>query len=483
MSSRFGCKLNASLAYPCQNGTSMEAEDLKEKIQKISKLVTIFYLPIVVTIGLIGNTLTLIILSSESKLAKCFNQNDSFIQNFRNMNSNYNLQSRVKSSNMSIDAKLHCRQQLLSQKFTNYLPKKHHSQFLSTNYFIFALAVSDLAWNFILLLVWITEAGLYNVVNNNYICQVSIVISYVCSFLSAAFTLLFTFQRFLAVVKPLKSATGSTLQSTHFIRRLIIGLIAFAFLIYSFSIFLYDMTPKKDHELAEAVAKCGVNANYIKAVDIFDNTVDPFLTLVIPSLGIIAMNGLIVRTFSKYQKEYNLVAHSKVSCKKEKPYEFIKNKSKRSLMLPNEEISLEIVHEKNSSARSSQIIGIKSRSRLDLTLTTMPKSNQINSSSHITKTLLMVSFSFILLNSPYRASRLIAYIRMTLTENFVLTNLEYAVSEVLINFYFTSYSVNFFLYSLCGKKFRASFQALMLYCLFYLYSSSRKLFGAIFKQK
>ena len=482
MPSRFGCRLNASLEYPCQNGTSLEAEDLKEKIQKISKLVTIFYLPIVVTIGLIGNTLTLIILSTESKLAKCFNQNDSFIQNFRNMNSNYNLHSRVKGSNMSIDAKLHCRQQLLSHKYSNYLPKKHHSQFLSTNYFIFALAVSDLVWNFILLLVWITEAGLYNVVNNNYICQVSIVISYVCSFLSAAFTLLFTFQRFLAVVKPLKLATGSMLQSTHFIRRLIIGLIAFAFLIYSFSIFLYDMTPKKDHEQTEAVAKCGVNANYIKAVDIFDNTVDPFLTLVIPSLGIIVMNGLIVRTFSKYQKEYNLVRHSKISSKKEKPFEF-KNKSKRSMILPNEEISLEIVHEKNSSNRSSQIIGIKSRSRLDLTTTSMPKSNQINSSSHITKTLLMVSFSFILLNSPYRASRLIAYIRMTLTENFVLTNLEYAISEVLINFYFTSYSVNFFLYSLCGKKFRASFQALVLYCLFYLYSRSRKLFELIFKQR
>jgi hypothetical protein len=225
-------------------------DDLKEKLQRIGKLVTLLYLPIIVSIGLIGNTLTIIILSTENKIMKFYNTNDSFIQNYRNMKSNTNNNDNNNSETLNLNRRLLLKQN--NSKFKSIKLNKNN-QFSSTNYFIFALAVSDLVWNFILLLVWITEAGFYNIVNKNYVCQISIAISYICSFLSASFTLLFTFQRFMAVVKPLKSATGSLLQSTCFIRRIIICLIVLAILIYSFSFYLYDTSPKRDHEQTEAV--------------------------------------------------------------------------------------------------------------------------------------------------------------------------------------------------------------------------------------
>lgn len=189
------------------------------------------------------------------------------------------------------------------------------NQFTSTNYFIFSLAISDLIYNFILACVWITRLGL-NILNINYICQISIFISYICSFLSAAFTTLFTFQRFIAVVNPLKSATSFSLQSKYVIRRVILVLLLLSMIVYSFSLFLYDTSPKKDHEANEAQSICGVKENYTNWVYIIDNTLDSFLTLIVPSVGIIFMNVAICKSLSKYQKSNIFNKMRKMSAKK-----------------------------------------------------------------------------------------------------------------------------------------------------------------------
>lgn len=226
---------NSSFTISLSNQTN--EDELKEKIQQIVHMVTLWYLPIIVCIGLIGNTLTLIILSCENKLTKAINPKDSFLTKFRSMRNRFEvdqenqpvaLVGQHNNTNLSnFSGHSDARSYLLYQnknkinrsKFTNH-------NFSSANYFIFALATSDLIYNFILSLVWISRANLYDVVNINYICQITICISYMCGFLSAVFTLLFTFQRFMAVVQPLKSATSFSLQSTHFIRRVIIFLIS-----------------------------------------------------------------------------------------------------------------------------------------------------------------------------------------------------------------------------------------------------------------
>lgn len=210
-----------------------EDEDLKKKLQKIAGMVTLWYLPIIVSIGIIGNTLTLIILSTENKLQNIVNSQESFLQKFRNMKYNFansNIISamdvnKIKSTSTAsrCDTRLIANRNVTNFKISQLKPRDQN--FSSSSYFIFALASSDLIYNSILALVWISRAELYDVVNINYVCQISIAISYICGFLSAAFTLLFTFQRFMAVVQPLKAATTFSLQSKRFIRRLIAFLI------------------------------------------------------------------------------------------------------------------------------------------------------------------------------------------------------------------------------------------------------------------
>lgn len=268
----------------------------------------------------------------------------------------------------------------------------------------------------------------------------------------------------------------------------------FSILTYSFSLFMYDTELKKDYELSKAVRSCGVNENYTNFVYIFDNTADSFLTLVIPSIGILIMNVTICRSFSKHQKHKSTLLNENLinSCASKsknikEPSSFRNQPDHSHFEINNEQNGSHLELQRLTLNKSISNYSAKSKSTLtqsrsDVSMGDVQKPTQSVASRHVTKTLLIVSFAFILLNSPYRASKLISYIRMHLTGVYVYSNLEYAVNEVLINLYFTSYSVNFFLYSLCGKKFRSSFQALVLFCLFYCYSKIVK-FLNIFSKK
>ena len=76
----FCLMINFNMAYDPQinnqtrNSTNIEAEQendtLKIKLENIRNLVNSYYFPLIVTIGLIGNTLIIIILSNENRLVK-----------------------------------------------------------------------------------------------------------------------------------------------------------------------------------------------------------------------------------------------------------------------------------------------------------------------------------------------------------------------------------------------------------------------------
>lgn len=95
------------------------------------------------------------------------------------------------------------------------------------------------------------------------------------------------------------------MQSTRVIRRVIIVLIVFACIAYSYSLFLYDTEAKLAYESTEEDKKemCGPVSEYKKLVIMLDNTLDSFLTMIVPAVGILFMNFSICRSLSKYNKE------------------------------------------------------------------------------------------------------------------------------------------------------------------------------------
>ena len=443
---------NSTPIFSTKNETLQE-DTLKKKLEFFRNMVYLYYLPVIVLVGIMGNTLTIILLLKEKCLLNVYDPVKTLKENLR-------------KSFESID-----------QKYTSIMPPKSANmqrssvnssavQFSSSNYFIASLAISDLVYNIILALVWLTRIGL-NVLNIRYICQISIALSYICSFLSAAFTTIFTFQRFMAVVYPLKSATSISLQSKAKIKSLILILVIFSVLMYSFSLFMYDAEPKKEHEqAAEMKNVCGIKQGYVSLVNIIDNTLDSFLTLIMPSVCILCMNCAIIKALSNQQTNLKTF-NSKPKILKSFPSEKNKghkettfhdkstkkqtNSAKLSIISMNLELHSDTMESDKDISTKYVITELRSSEN---------QKHSAASNSHITKTLLAVSFFFILLNSPFRATKLISYIQMLTKHTDVYSNFDFVINEVLINLYFTSYSVNFFLYSLCGKKFRISLKAL-----------------------
>lgn len=482
--------LNKNLTSAKAINETLAQDNFKQKLENLRNLVNKFYLPFIVTIGLIGNTFTIIIMSKESFLLRIYDSNLTFKQNIQ-----INMEKLYPKSNtkqnlvlIKINDDKTCTGTPQQQQAKN---KKANTNASSSNIFIFSLAISDLIYNIVLALLCITRAGL-NILNINYVCQISIAVTYICSFLSAAFTTLFTFQRFIAVIDPLRSATSVSLHSRTKIKRIILVLIAFSVVIYSFSLFMYDAEPKKDHESSEAQPICGFKENFSNLVHLIDNTVDSFLTLIVPAISILVMNVAIIKSISSYDKS-NILSKDGAR-KREKSYmdtnaEIVSGTHSESSLNRIENFNSEIEgfnkfegdHTRSSNGWSN-ISNLKHQDGKGLK-TVSAAQNTSSSSSHITKTLLTVSFAFILLNSPFRLSRLITHIRMSLQQNYIYSDFEFIVNEVLINLYFTSYSVNFFLYSLCGKRFRDSFKALVYFMVFGCYKRFFILFNNIFKRK
>lgn len=408
------------------NNKSSE-ENLKKNLESLRDIINLYYLPMIVSIGIVGNILTILIITFDQKLASLNDQKMSLVQNLENLYDK-NLRKR------------------------NVISKLNKIQTHSSNYFICFLAISDLVYNIILACVWITRIG-FNILDKKYVCQASVMISYICSFLSAAFTTMFTFQRFMAVVNPLQVA-NNFLNSKRIIFQSTLGLILFSCIVYSFSLLAYDTSAKKDHEVSVEQENCGINQDYKNLVYIIDNTLDSFLTLIIPAIGIIFMNIAICKSIWSYKKNdvinqcSNNVKITK-ACSVNSLRNEIKNNSSESL-------NIQINNNKST--------------RIDL-----EKNKNKDTFRHITKMLLLVSFTFLLLNSPFRLSKLISYIDMSIKKKYVYSNLEFVVNEVLINLYFTSYSVNFFLYSLCGKRFKQSLRGLLIYFLYGFYKIYKQL--------
>lgn len=218
-------------------------QTVKPHLEVLKDFIYKYILPMIVGIGLVGNSLTIIILSKEHELNALYDSSRTFRENLRlqlakrssssskstvvaaatttppaaNVDAHSPAAAAVTTSALSAAtaatvttaaaavgmadsvATYHRKSAALAASNNNNTSRKqkksvYNTQFSSTNYFIFSLAVSDLIYNVVLALVWITKNDLMNILDRDYLCQSSVAVTYICSFLSAAFTTLFTFQ-------------------------------------------------------------------------------------------------------------------------------------------------------------------------------------------------------------------------------------------------------------------------------------------------
>jgi hypothetical protein len=119
------------------------------------------------------------------------------------------------------------------------------------------------------------------------LCQGTVYITHVCSFLSASFTLSFTLQRFVAVLFPLHANTIISNRSS--IINILI-LLAFGCSFYSFSFFVTNLSK----------GECREDENYPALFPLL--IVDTCLTFVLPFICILLFNCAIVYKLQKRKK-------------------------------------------------------------------------------------------------------------------------------------------------------------------------------------
>ncbi|CAF3840481.1 unnamed protein product [Rotaria sordida] len=309
------------------------------------------------------------------------------------------------------------------------------------------------------------------------LCQVTVYITHVCSFLSAGFTLSFTLQRFIAVIFPLHAKTIISNRSS--ITNILVLLI-FGCSFYSFSFFVTNVSR----------GQCREDETYPILFPLL--IVDICLTFVIPFTFIVIFNCAIVYQLQRRKKFSNFPDSSLTT--KRTP-DIRRRSSPSRLMRTNDYLQQERYCQVNldtngcnllENGNKTPTISVSSHrtmctslvemtakpneylvrlsnprvSELTISNELVPTSVNLNHnrqaiSQRTTKMLVICSTTFLIFNSPY-----CAVLFYSIISKDVLTR----ALGILRHFYFMSFCLNFFLYSLWGNRFRQEFISLLKTC-------------------
>ena len=313
------------------------------------KILRNVYIPVIATIGLIGNTMSLLVFSARS----------------------------MKESSCSV--------------------------------FLASLAFVDNIFLISLLITWI-DGEFYDILVNDFTCQVIIFITYVTSFLSVWFIVGFTCERFFAICFPLRS---SYICSVFREKVTVVALTFIACLVYNFS--FWTITVQK----IGSRPRCMYKFKYMEFLEVA-TWVDTIVTMIVPFVTIALVNTKVLHTAIKF-----------------------------------------------SSRRQSTVnLTIKRlcRNTIQNCKYETFKLKKDNPHLRVTRTLLLVSTTFLFLNLPSHVIRLYNLIIATNSSrsNFSLSMKFFFIQEVASMLYYTTFSCNFVLYTLFGRNFKSSLRAILL---------------------
>ncbi|CAF4524771.1 unnamed protein product [Rotaria sp. Silwood2] len=308
------------------------------------------------------------------------------------------------------------------------------------------------------------------------LCQITVYITHVCSFLSAAFTLSFTVQRFVAVLFPLHAYTIISHRSS------IIYILLLIFISCTFYLFSFFVT-NISH------GQCREDENYPALFPLL--IVDICLTFVIPFIFIFLFNCAIVYKLHSRKKFTNTFETTpKGSCRRQATdglnerqrlytsnshttnNDYIQFKIKGRKII-NSKITTPCIesnrsdHEYLTRHNNCHVLTARFSYESVSPITNGIKQQQQTVSQRTTKMLVICSTTFLIFNSPYCA---------VLCYSIISKNVLTRTLDILRHFYFMSFCLNFFLYSLCGNRFRH--ELILLLRRFY-----RKCFTNIFRQE
>ncbi|CAF0755631.1 unnamed protein product [Adineta ricciae] len=274
---------------------------------------------------------------------------------------------------------------------------------LSCSSYLIALSLSDNGYLICLSLVWLENLRVY-IFHNNGICQIAVYLTTVFSSLSVWFTVAFTTERFVVVAYPLKRSQYNSATRSRYV---ILLLTFLAILLYSSSLWTSGIEIAETQRSTSSAreSRCVTLRPWVKFTRQM-NIIDFFLTFIIPFFTILTLNTLIILKSGHYDR----------------------------------------LLERNYIQPSTYVLHNLLEHRL----------RRSKYHRRITKMLLIISTTFLLLNTPMHLLK-IYYFFFSNDDSYDEKNsIESMIEMLTFYLFYTNFSINFFLYSLCGKNFRSS---------------------------
>ena len=291
---------------------------------------------------------------------------------------------------------------------------------ISTSVYLAALAFSDTGFLVCLGVGWLESLGL-RLFHTEGICQMTVYASFVFSFTSIWFVNAFTTEMYIAVFHPRKSPKLCTPANA---RKFVGGLtfLAAAIYVYAFWIAKLVETPFGSAKVCLIVPEDAKTAMILSCVD-------TVLTLVIPFSMILFMITRLLIHITRFYRSNHESAFTSPVC------ESIVTDNSPTLVCPRENLSALTRIASNVSASPSTRQGNEAQRKL-------------------MRMLLVTVIVFLVLNLPSHAIKVQFLFRSHFIESTVFTETEGLIQVVFQILYYINFSINFLLYSVCGKSFR-----------------------------
>ncbi|XP_072399276.1 uncharacterized protein CNMaR [Diabrotica undecimpunctata] len=314
-----------------------------------------------------------------------------------------------------------------------------HLKLRSSSYYLAALALSDSGYLLCLLVFYCTSNNFINLYSIQGSCQICIYLTYVFSFLSVWLIVAFTIERFIAVQYPLKKPYICTANRA---KKIVSVLSLVAFLLYIFAFWITDVI---DNE-------CQLKPEYMNFIKVF-NYIDTAMTLVLPVIMIVGMNIMIARSLFKLRKYMQTRMADESNPRQFDLYPTSSSRSSSSTKKSKD-------HHNSQEAETygvEKIVQKRNRTKHEKYSHIHVKKSTRHTTSYsqhsINRMLLVISSVFIGLNFPSYLVRLSFNFDVIMEVNFFKEYID-CVQQFAMILYYTNFSINFLLYTMCGKAFR-----------------------------
>ncbi|XP_068082966.1 thyrotropin-releasing hormone receptor-like [Anabrus simplex] len=328
-----------------------------------------------------------------------------------------------------------------------------HLKMRSSSYYLAALASADFGFLAALLLVWLNNNVGIEVFNREGWCQALVYVSSVCSSLSAWLIVAFTVERFIAVQYPLHRPHMCTVARA---KAIVIALCVVGLLSHIYSFWTAGILRSPDGS-----GVCEMLGEYHEFMRIV-NIVDSLVTLIVPLVLIIVMNTMITRNLLRFGRRFkqDQVTSERASQERSdfnlEQLHTSSSNNNNSRRQPSQQ-SFHSSKSNNSRQQPSRATNpaVERTVSIHCIHVRSPGKNLMSTRTQqsITKMLLLISTVFILLNLPSYVIRLYIFVFFSLWYQTTPPSL-WCMQQFFMLLYYTNFSINFLLYSMCGITFR-----------------------------